>query len=104
MKYLLVIILASTLISCGDNAEKIVPTRDDKTFKMTVEVVSAAKMVEFCSALGVEYKANGCNKFNLDTKECIIYVTEPTNVGDTEKFAVIGHELWHCRYGKWHST
>lgn len=69
---------------------------------MTVEVIPEHKITEHCSNLGVTYDANGCTAYNLDTNSCTIYVVEPRSVDDTDRFAVIGHETWHCRYGRWH--
>jgi hypothetical protein len=83
--------------------EKIKPTRDDKTFTMTVETIPASTITDHCSRLGVKYDANGCAAFNLDTKHCTIYVVEPRDAEDAERFAVIGHETWHCRFGEWHN-
>lgn len=104
IKIFLALALATSTVACDklSSNEKISPTRDDKTFTMTVETVPESKILDFCTGLGVEYKADGCAKFNLDTKECTIFVVEPGYVSDTAKFSVIGHETWHCRFGKWH--
>ena len=96
-----VLFLAGCLQS-DTSGEKIVPTRDDKSFSMTVEIIPERDITEHCSKLGVKYDANGCAAFNLDTKHCTIYVVEPRHADDTERFAVIGHETWHCRFGQWH--
>jgi hypothetical protein len=103
-KLLLLHLLVIGLAACDqlNVNEQIKPTRDDATFTMTVEAMSADKITEHCSALGVQYDANGCAAFNLDTKHCTIYVVAPKHANDTEQFAVIGHETWHCRYGAWH--
>lgn len=86
----------------ADSPNDIVPTRDDKTFTMTVETVPADRITQRCVELGVKYEANGCASFNLDTKHCTIYVVPPRFENDKEWFAVVGHETWHCRFGEWH--
>lgn len=99
------LLTASFLVASCDQlaaGEKIEPTRDDKTFTMTVETIPENQITKFCSDLGVKYDANGCAAFNLDTKHCTIYVVEPRHADDVERFAVIGHETWHCRFGEWH--
>ena len=89
--------------SCSKiNNEPIVPTRDQEQFTMIVKIIPNDDITEFCNKLGVGYDANGCASYNLDTNECTIYVVTPRHVDDTERFAVIGHETWHCRFGKWH--
>jgi len=105
IKYLAAAVATLALLAACDNysgQEKIKPTRADKTFTMTVEVVPEKEMESHCSQLGVTYDANGCAAFNLDTKHCTIYVMEPRHVDDTERFAIIGHETWHCMNGRWH--
>lgn len=102
---ILTILLPLAIIAGCDRlevGEKITPTRDDKTFTMTVETIPSNRIEGHCTALGVKYEANGCAAFNLDTKHCTIYVVEPTHADDTARFAVIGHETWHCRFGQWH--
>lgn len=83
--------------------EELLQTRDDKTFTMTVELVSPEQIRSKCDALGVQYEANGCTAFNLDTKHCTIYVMPQRYAHDDERLTVIGHETWHCRFGKWHN-
>ena len=108
MRFAPLLILASAIlaISACDQApsygEKIVPTRDDKTFTMTVETVPESRITEQCATLGVKYEANGCAAFDLDKKHCTIYVVEPRGLDDMERLSVIGHETWHCRFGQWH--
>ena len=103
----LVLSMLSLLIiaGCGQSTsfgEAIVPTRDDKTFTMTVEVIPEDKITQHCSDLGVKYDADGCAAFNLDTKHCTIYVVAPRGLDDVERMSVVGHETWHCRFGQWH--
>jgi hypothetical protein len=100
LNLLLVLVL---LAGCDRLAvEPITPTRDDRTFTLTVDVIPEDEIVKHCSRLGVKYDANGCAAFNHDTKHCTIYVVAPRHVDDAERFSVIGHETWHCRFGEWH--
>lgn len=102
---LITLFLALGLVACdklGTSTEPIKPTRNDRTFTMTIEVVPPARITEHCTKLGVKYDANGCAAFNLDTKHCTIFVAEPRHVDDVERFSIIGHETWHCGFGTWH--
>ena len=107
---LLIIVLTAFLLSSCDNStygspsfgEKIVPTRNDLNFSMTVEIVPSEKITDVCHKLGVSYDANGCASFDLDNKHCTIYVVEPRGLDDKDRFSVVGHETWHCAFGRWH--
>lgn len=104
MKNLLVTVISCLfLLSCNKTENQIKPTRDNKSFNMTVEIVTEKNIVQFCDNLGVSYHANGCAKYYPDKNECTIYVMPPRSVDDTELFAIVGHETWHCRFGEWHS-
>ncbi len=98
----LVVLGVLGVTACSPQQEPITPTRDDPEFTMKVEVISANKITEVCEKLGVKYDANGCAAFDRVDKHCTIYVVAPRHADDTERFAVIGHETWHCRYGAWH--
>lgn len=107
LKIIGVLLAALFLVGCdrievNGSPERVVPTRDDRTFTMTIEVVPEDRINDRCHALGVMYEANGCASFNLITKSCTIYVVAPKTVDDVDHFAVIGHETWHCRFGEWH--
>lgn len=103
MRIFFILLSIFALISCSrQDTTPLKQTRDDKTFTMVVEVVPQQKMKELCTKLGVQYDANGCAAFNLDTKICTIYVMPLRYQDDQERMAIIGHETWHCRYGKWH--
>ena len=99
--------ISVALVGCNKlevagSGETIKPTRDDRTFTMTVETIPAEQITQHCAKLGVSYDANGCSAFNLDTKHCTIYVVPPRGLDDTDRFSVVGHETWHCRFGEWH--
>lgn len=100
------LIMAILLSACSpnevDGSASLKQTRDDKIFTMTVELVSPSEITQFCSKLGVSYDANGCSSFNLDTKHCTIYVMPQRFTEDKERLTIIGHETWHCRFGRWH--
>lgn len=38
----------------------------------------------------------------MNGQECIITVPEPRHQEDVHAFEVIGHEVAHCIYGRWH--
>lgn len=103
MRILTILLSIIALVSCSkQDTTPLKQTRDDKTFTMIMEIVPQQKMTELCTKLGVQYEANGCASFNLDTKVCTIYVMPQRFQQDEERLAIIGHETWHCRYGKWH--
>ena len=99
-----VVLLAACSPSSNETAgtEKLKQTREDYSFKMNVVIVPANKITETCTKLGVQYEANGCAKFDLDKKECTIYVMPQRFSEDKERLIIIGHETWHCVYGRWH--
>jgi hypothetical protein len=82
--------------------EPLKQTRDDKTFTMVIEIIHPDKINEKCNSIGSLGDVNGCAAFNLDTKVCTIYVMPQRFQHDEERLVTIGHETWHCRYGKWH--
>lgn len=102
MKLLALFLAIPLLASCFDVQEPLKSTRDDKTFTMTIELVDLSEVTEICSKLGVPYDANGCAAFDLDTKHCTVYVPPLRHAADSERMEILGHEAWHCRFGKWH--
>lgn len=99
--------LCLSLVACDKRQslgfrEPLKQTRDDKTFTMTLELVSDDRIVELCTSLGTKYKANGCTVFNLTTKHCTVYVAPQRFSLDEDRLAILGHEVWHCRFGEWH--
>jgi len=103
MKKLLSLCILLSLVACSKlETNEIKPTRDQEQFTMIVKIIPNENITEFCTNLGVQYDSNGCASYNLDTNECTIYVVKPRHTEDLERFAVIGHETWHCRFGKWH--
>lgn len=107
MKLLALVFSVLFLASCDNGQgfsfkEKLEQTQDVKTFMMTIELVDADKINKFCSDLGVQYESNGCAAFNLDTNHCTVYVAPQRFANDSERLEILGHEAWHCRFGKWH--
>lgn len=104
MKTLLTILAAVALVGCGDNQKQLPlkQTRDDPKFSVELHIVPEDKIKQQCEALGVEYTADGCNAFNTETKTCVIYVMPQRYQEDAQRLQIIGHEIWHCRYGAWH--
>ena len=107
MKMIAALTALLLLASCDNgqvfsSPEKLKQTRNDETFTMTIKLMDADKLQEHCSKLGVPYEANGCSAFNLDTKHCTVYVAPQRFSQDEEHLVVLGHEAWHCRFGRWH--
>jgi hypothetical protein len=103
MKTIAVIGLLSLLLAaCGGESEPLRQTRDDREFTVSMHIVDERDIAKTCADLGVLYEANGCAAFNLDTKHCDVYVMPQRFAHDGERLETIGHELWHCRFGRWH--
>lgn len=107
MKFLAIAAVLFLLASCDNretfgSGERLKQTRDDKTFTMTLELMPANTIEAHCKRLGVQYQANGCAAFNLETKHCTVYVAPQRFANDDERLAILGHEVWHCRFGVWH--
>ena len=104
----ILLIAAAVLAACTPQSNestgsgKLKQTRKDYTFTMNVVIVPENKITETCTKLGVQYDANGCAKFDLDKKECTIYVMPQRYPEDRDRLVIIGHETWHCVYGRWH--
>lgn len=103
---LFVVLFSIFVASCEKgsvNDTKAIPqSRDVETFKMTVTIVDETKIKKVCTDLGVNYDANGCASYNFETNHCTIYVMPQRFSQDKERLEIIGHEVWHCRYGVWH--
>lgn len=103
MKRLAILLSFLALAGCGDNKPTpLKQTRDDPNFTTEVVIVPENKINQLCTDLGVQYEANGCSAFYMPARKCIIYVMPQRFMYDKERLEIIGHELWHCRYGEWH--
>lgn len=98
----LTLILAGCTIEGTPTSEPIAPTRTWDTFTTNVVVMSKNKIQNHCANLGVPYRANGCARIDLVTKNCTVYVPTIINMDDDAAFQVWGHELAHCTYGQFH--
>lgn len=56
-------------------------------------------LMEVCDSLGAP-KAAGCAV--KDGNKCNVYIMAP-QLGYSQDFEVIGHELWHCYVGSFHA-
>lgn len=104
------IILAS-LIALSLNAfaepEPFKPTRHEDQFTMRINEYNTVKRLrEACADLGAQtnYNEGGCAVFDNVTKSCTIYVLKLKNSEDRDEMGLWGHELAHCKYGKYHSV
>lgn len=102
MKKMLAMLSLVFLASCNNGPEELKHTRDDQKFSVELVIVPDNQITDTCSKLGVQYEANGCNAFYPNEKKCVIYVMKQRFMYDEERLKIIGHELWHCRYGQWH--
>lgn len=99
---LIAAVACAFLTSCTKQAS-LLETRNDMTFQTIVHVIDERQIKDKCASLGVEYDANGCSSFNLDTRTCEIYIMPQRYQQDDERLVIMGHELWHCMHGKWHN-
>ena len=96
----------ATVSACGETP--IAPTRDESSWTtIIVAIPDFRNIADVCEHLGAQANAThsnegGCNTFNRDTRVCTIYVHLPRYFEDYKRFEVMGHELEHCKFGKWH--
>jgi hypothetical protein len=103
MKVFVALFFAALLASCMDtDPTPLKQTRDVDFFTTKIVNVEAHRIVDVCNKLGVPYEANGCAAYYPDKNHCVIYIMPQRFMHDSERLALIGHELWHCRYGQWH--
>ena len=50
------------------------------------------------------FNIHGCSRWSdaRGVRTCEIYVSQPQNERDLQRFATLGHELMHCFDGNWH--
>jgi len=102
MIFIVVTALVMIRVYAGFGTEPIVPTQDVQNFTVTLNFVNPRDITQKCTDLGVPYDANGCNAFYTATNHCEVFVMMPRYVGDEDRMAIIGHEIMHCRYGRYH--
>lgn len=103
MRAFIALCLCFILVSCGDaDRVPLKQTRDVDKFTTQIVNVDSGQIANVCTKLGVPYEANGCTAYYPDKNHCVIYIMPQRFMHDAERLALIGHELWHCRYGKWH--
>lgn len=106
---LFVAIVVAMLAGCASApAEPVTPKRNDREFAMVVVFGSENTVRDKCMNLGawgakqiagrMKGQEVGCAAFNLDTKQCTVYVPEPTRLDDN-RTTILGHEVLHCVYG-----
>ena len=87
--------------------EPFTPTRHEDQFTMRIkEYNSVNGLREACAKIGAQTNANegGCATFDTVTKSCTIYVLKLQSSDDRNEMSLWGHELAHCKYGKYHSV
>ena len=84
------------------------PTRHEDSWVMTVhEFESRGRLASYCESIGAQIAPRGeagCAVFDPNTKTCTINVLSLQNSEDRDQMNVWGHELAHCKYGRYHST
>lgn len=101
---LVILIFTAILVSSCDKKPnfELAHTRNDPNFSVELILIDEGKIEQVCRDLGVQYEANGCAAFYSEQKLCKIYVQPQRYVNDAARLEIIGHELWHCRFGEWH--
>lgn len=112
MRAALLVVLSLALLSCVEPGERVAQQREVLEFPLRIVPLPKAQLVAQCVKLGAwpadtAEKASkrrdlGCASFNLDTHTCTVYVPLSTTVDD-QATTVLGHEVMHCAYGRYHS-
>ena len=92
MKYLFLLLL---LLLSGRYGQPLLIDIERPT--ITVKVTEGEDIQTVCGI----HKA-GCAIINREGIICNIAVQPPRGLDDTERFAVIGKEFWHCVKGDYH--
>lgn len=86
------------------NAKEIpfTPTREFTDVRVITHPYKTRKeVVEACAAIGIAVSVSepGCARMQ---KACEIWFVLPSHSEDQERLALLGHELLHCLYGRYH--
>ena len=94
--------LALALPGCATN--HMLADFEVEKIQVTLIVVEASTVSSICEVIsnmpGTHQR--GCSRWSKDKSSCEIYVTAPRSVEDRDRFATIGHEVWHCFRGHFH--
>ena len=96
---------ASACASATRDDEPFSPTRSESVMTVSIVAGGTAGIRERCNALGA-YSAvgvPGCAVTDTVAKTCTVYVVLPQKMSDQERFAILGHEVLHCFFGRYHS-
>ena len=83
------------------------PTRTETEWKMSIkEFDSKIMLKDYCDRIGAAtgHKEVGCTIFDPNTHTCIINVMSLQSSQDHDTMNVWGHELAHCKYGRYHTV
>ena len=91
------------------HADDVVPTAHRTEVRVIVHWMPNRTAQRVCAQMGawggVDPKVHqnvGCNSYDSVTNVCELYLAEPTTVDDS-KTTVLGHELYHCFSGAYHT-
>jgi hypothetical protein len=104
---LLAIAAALILSSCNPGGERIEPKRVNTAFTIEVHMDTVERVRDWCTSVGAWPSGStgrqevGCARFFLDRNHCEVHVPTPAYVDD-KPTEVLGHEVLHCVYGRYH--
>lgn len=80
------------------------PTRHDATMTITLVAGSRHSTIEACKGIGAPTRADhpGCTVTDLISKTATVYVETPSDAND-ESMTILGHEVAHVFWGRWHA-
>ncbi len=103
LKYIVMACIMLSFAGCDKpGVQALKKDRDQSQFMLVTHFLPLKQVQEICTKLGLQYKVNGCNTYDSSTNVCTIYAEPQEYQEDHKNLATIGHEVWHCRYGKWH--
>ena len=102
------ITIAALLVAAGALAdEPFAPTRHEDQWAMRVQEMSSLTSLRAkCEDMGAKVgtREAGCATFDPNVKLCTIYVLKLESSEARDQMWVWGHELAHCKYGRYHTV
>lgn len=115
LRMLLRLVLLLAIVPAAQGGT-ITPERQLTDLQVRVTLLEPDRLVDTCHGLGAWGNTPkhvvaaamrgsgwvGCSAFNEDTGHCVVYAVRPRHVDDRTAMAVLGHEILHCMWGRWH--